>query len=97
MAKITGTKRVDEELEGEGFEMGQRVYIPAFKQEGVVTGMTDITIEGQSFEFHYPGIYRRINIRLDDGMEIREAAKRIETWLPSSTPPSSGVLLTDLL
>lgn len=82
MAKITGTKKVDEELGDEGFEMGQRVWLPSFKQAGTITGMTDITIEGESFEFHYPGVYRFLGITLDDGMEIRKPRSEIETHIP---------------
>lgn len=82
MAKIVKMERVDEELRDEGFKLGQRVWLPGFKQAGTVTGMTDITIEGQSFTFRTPGVYRYIEITLDDGMEVRKQRQRIDRHVP---------------
>ena len=95
MAKIVKTVKVDEELKRVGFELGQRVYVPAFKQAGTITGMTDLTIEGVSWDFRAPGEYRFIDIRLDDGHDIREAAGRIEKHLPSPSIPEGQGLLVD--
>ena len=93
MSTITKEARVDEELAGEGFEMGQRVFLPDLKQEGTITGMTDLTVEGQSWGFRWPGVYRRINVTLDDGTEVREPVKRVK--IAFSPPEHSGKQVTD--
>lgn len=35
-------------------EVGQKVWLPDFNQEGVVKEVKPLVIENQSFEFHYP-------------------------------------------
>lgn len=87
MAKIVGTKRMDGDLENEGFEMGQEVWLPNFKQTGIVTGMDQVTIEAHPGGFIVSGIYPYIRITLENGTKTREWSKSISHHIPKGRGP----------